>query len=295
MEKNKLKVFLSNTSNSEIPRRTFLYNVLKRAELEVFSIDENKEIPLNVFHEKVQSAIENADCSIHILGNEPEKKDNSTSSITEMQLIQAKKYSTTKQDEFRIFIWQPENSDKNQNNTDENSFITSVTNSILQNITISKQESAIGFVEDLYAVMNSQTKNIQKGNNTDIFFIHNELDEDPAAQIVELLEDIVSVEKLSMVQNSDRDYSNFIIEQAKHSKLIVVFFKWATNWAEPFLQQLWRLTGGASSTVQIIITADISYKEQLEKLFEMPNVSSYFVSEELIPLEIKVQFDRIVK
>jgi hypothetical protein len=292
VNQNKLKVFLSETSKDVTSQRTFLYNVLQKAELEVISLDENEKSDLQFLKQKVLAAIGKSDCSIHIIGNHP-KNINSSATVTELQLIEATNYSKDQKSEYRIFIWQPLNSGEKISEDSQEQFITSIRNSILQNITISNHESPVSFVEDIYSIMNSQPSSLSKGTETEIFFIYNESDDDFAKEIVDLLNDVLKVETLSMIQNSERDYTDLIIEQTKQSKLIVVYFNRSTNWAKPFVQQLWRLIGGASSTIPIIVAADISLRTQFQNSFEMPNVSSFFVSEELIPLEIKVQYDRI--
>jgi len=294
VSQKKIKVYLSETSKDVYFQRTFLFNVLKKAELDVICIDEIENTQIDKLRAKVQQGLAQSDCSIHIIESEYVNIESTQNSISELQLIEAEQYSKNFKKEFRIFIWQPKNNFENKilENKQE-LFITSIRNSILQNITISNQESAIGFVEEINAIMDSQSKTKQEGKNTEIFFIYNELDQCLAKEIADLLDDILQVEKLMMVQSLERDYSNFIIDQAKHSKLIVVFFKWSSNWAVPFVQQLWRILGGASSNIQIITISDNLNQEQFQNSFSMPKVSSLFVSEELIPLEIKVQFDRI--
>jgi len=292
---NKLKVFLSETSNDVNKDRDFLFNVLRKAELEVVTLDNSVSGDFALFQRKLYSTIEKTDCSIHIIGNRYDKLDAAENSLSEIQLFTAKKHSEKQQEEYRIFIWQPQKFLFEHADAKQEQFITSIRNNILHNITISNQESAVSFVEDIYAVMNTQTQTAQQGNLCDLFFIYNELDEDFAHEILDLLSDILKVEKLAMVQNSSRDYSNFIVEQSKRSKMVVVFFNWSVQWVLPFLQQLWRLMGGASASVPILAIADSVQKEPFEKVLTMPNVSALFVAQELIPLEIKVQFDRITK
>ena len=63
--------------------------------------------------------------------------------------------------------------------------------------------------------MSAQKNETKKGTKTEIFFIHNELDEDSAIGIIELLGDIIEIQALSMVQSAERNYSDFIIKQSK--------------------------------------------------------------------------------
>jgi hypothetical protein len=286
---NKLRVFLSETTGDTATQRKFLYNVLKKAELEVICLDKLEDNDTQILQQKILDAIEKADCSIHIVGEEGSESP----SITEIQLIEAKKYSKNRKQEFKIFIWQPNYFQTGNAKLEQSNFIAAIRNSILNNITISNHNSPVGFVEDLYAVMNPTRSERPETRDTEIFFIHNELDDEPARMIVDLLDDVVQTERLSMNQSADRDYSTFISEQTKRAKMIVVYFKWAGHWAKPFVQQLWRLTGGASSDKPILIICEPELKDIFPSDFSMPNVQLSLTSEELIPLEIKVRYDKL--
>lgn len=294
MTQTTLKVFLSDTSKDVTFHRDFLNRVLEKAEMEVFCLNEAQRSDENGIQKHIQNTLKSVDSSIHIIGNDYEKFGSSEHSITEIQLIEAKNISQAENSDFRVFIWQPLQANDVFTDINQEKFITSIRNSILQNITISNDESSVSFVEDMYSIMSSQKKDTQKGEDTQVFFIHNELDQESATGITELLSDILKIQTLSMIQNVERDYSDFIKKQSKQSKLVVVYFKWSTNWVIPFVQQLWRLLGGASSKVPIIVIADSDFEEQYKESFNLPNINTYFVSQDLIPLEIKVQYDKFI-
>ncbi len=288
----KLKVFLSEASEDVLVYRSFLHNVLRKAELDVVCADESKKADFQLWQYELQKALELADCSIHIMGNQYGMLINNQKSLTEYQLTLAKSISNQQNEDFRIFIWQPRNIAASKMERQQEQFITSIKNSILHNITISYHESPVTFVEDIHSVMAAKNISQERATDTEIFFIYNELDDEYAKDIIDLVGDVLKVEKLAMVQNAQRDYSGYISEQVKKSKLVVVYFKYSSNWAMPFVQQLWRLIGGASSQTEVLLIADNS--QQISKSLAMPKVTTLFVSEELIPLEIKVQYDRIV-
>jgi hypothetical protein len=140
-----------------------------------------------------------------------------------------------------------------------------------------------------------EEKEVFKLNPTDIFFICNQLDEKEASEIADLLSDIIPVERLSIVQDSELDYSSLCQQQIGKSKLAVVYFKESADWAIPFVQQVWKKIGGASSHVPILLIGDEEPDSNTTKVFKAPKVLSLVVAGELIPLEIKIEFDRIME
>jgi hypothetical protein len=140
-----------------------------------------------------------------------------------------------------------------------------------------------------------EEKEVFKLNATDIFFICNQLDEKEANEISDLLSDIIPVERLSIIQDSEIDYSELCQQQIGKSKLAVVYFKESGDWAIPFVQQVWKKIGGASSHIPILLIGDEEPDSNSTKIFKAPKVLSLVVAGELIPLEIKIEFDRIME
>ena len=59
------------------------------------------------------------------------------------------------------------------------------------------------------------------------------------------------------------------------------------------MQQIWKRIGGASSPTEILFIGDNELDINLTKVFKAPKVKSVSLSQELIPLEIKVFLDTI--
>jgi hypothetical protein len=91
------------------------------------------------------------------------------------------------------------------------------------------------------------------------------------------------------------DYSERTSQQMLKSKLAVVYFKESADWAIPFAQQIWKKIGGASASTPILVIGDEDPDTNREKKFSAPRVVSMIVSGELIPLEIKVQYDKVIE
>ncbi|MCE9539401.1 MAG: hypothetical protein K8R85_09305, partial [Bacteroidetes bacterium] len=96
------------------------------------------------------------------------------------------------------------------------------------------------------------------------------------------------------IQDSDTDYSDLCKQQISKSKLAVIYFKESADWALPFAQQVWKKIGGATSHTPILLIGDIDPHTNTNKKFNAPKVISLIVAGELIPLEIKIQYDKVV-
>jgi hypothetical protein len=159
----------------------------------------------------------------------------------------------------------------------------------------SVHDSPVIFAEDVRNIMNTEAKVTYATKDTDIYFISNEIDEDAAAGILDLLNDIARTEKMNIIQNSEIDYSELASQQINRAKLTVIFFKRTADWALPFAQQIWKKIGGASSSANILLIGDGNHEINQNKIFDVPRVTSLIISEELIPLEIKAQYDKLIK
>jgi len=69
------------------------------------------------------------------------------------------------------------------------------------------------------------------------------------------------------------------------SKLGVIYFREASDWALPFIQQIWKMAGGASSGTPLLLIGDDSLEANQVKKFNAPKVVSKIVAKDLIALE----------
>jgi hypothetical protein len=194
---------------------------------------------------------------------------------------------------FRSFIWMPSTIDYTKADEKQKSFIERIQRELTPNMILSRAPSAIQFVEEVRQVLEQQAKKIYDTKPTDIFLICNETDEKDAKRIQSLLSGIVKMEKLVIVQDTGIDYEEFASQQMNVSRLSVVYYKGAVEWALPFAQQIWKKVGGAAAKSPILFISDTSAGTNNVREFNAPNVSCFAMSSELIPLEIKVQFDSL--
>ena len=119
------------------------------------------------------------------------------------------------------------------------------------------------------------------------------MDEFHSKEIADLLSDVVAVSSINIGENSDLDYGEYSVQQIRKSRLAVVFFKDASEWALPFTQQIWKMAGGASSPTPILLIGDEENEANTNKKFNAPKVFSKIVNRDLVPLEIKATYDKV--
>jgi hypothetical protein len=242
-------------------------------------------------------SINRSNCSVHILSRDYGKtlESDPTVSLAKFQFNEAKKKLASDPENFKIFIWYPPEVLSAVKDPRQEEFINEIRNSISQNMVFTNISSPIQLVDDIRSMLVTEEKTKFDIKSTEVFLVFNELDEGEADGIIDMLSDIVDVEKLNIVQDSDMDYSEFCSQQIGKSKLAVVYFKETADWALPFAQQIWKKVGGASSHTPILLIGDEDPDVNLNKKFIAPKVISLIVAGELIPLEIKVNYDKAIE
>ncbi len=286
-------VFLSLCSEQQSPLRNDLASVLTSAGMKV--VPGEKPASENIT-QSVKQNIGAANCAVLILFPDYAliPGDNSGISLAKFQFLESKKQIEL-DPAFRLIVWLPPSTDLLALEPAQMEFINEVRNNITKNMIFSNAFSALQLVDDLRSLMEVKEETVFDVNATDIFLISNQLDESEASEIIDMLSDIVPVEKLSIIQDSDMDYSEFCSQQIGKSKLAVVYFKESADWALPFAQQVWKKIGGASSHTPILLIGDEDPDTNATKKLRAPKVISLIVAGQLIPLEIKVQFDKVVE
>ncbi len=282
-------IYLAFNSNHLLESRTQLLNTLVKSGLQSFPSD----LEFNGNTGVIQQNLDAANASLHILGLNYGALLMNNQSIEHYQYLAA--LEKLKQDpEFRLFVWFPFNVNDIQDEA-QKQFIAEIRNNIVSGINFSNTPSAIQLADDLRLSVKTNQKQSFDIKDTDVFLVYNQLDDFEAAEVADMLSDIIPVEKLNIVQDSDLDYSEFCVQQIGKSKLAVVYFKESADWALPFTQQIWKKIGGASSHTPILLIGDEDPETNMNVKFKAPKVVSLIVAGELIPLEIKVQFDKVLE
>lgn len=292
MTTNEINVFLAQCGTEQLAVRSELAQVLKSAGMT--AIPDAAVFDVGANASELTSQIEHAHCSVHILYPQYAPSLSDGISIAKLQLEEAKKALANKPD-FRQFIWLPPSTNILNLDNQQLAFITEVRNNITKNMIFTNAGSAIQLVDDIRSIMEKKEEVAYNLNHTDIFLVSNELDESEAKEIIDMLSDIVPVENMNIIQDSDIDYSELCKQQISKSKLAVIYFKETAEWALPFAQQVWKKIGGATSHTPILLIGDEDPDTNMNKTFRAPKVVSLIVAGELIPLEIKVQYDKVIE
>ncbi len=272
------KIFFSNVREEALQEAKKLPITLDRAGF-IFEDDTNGE------------KIENTVCAVQIIGKKY-ATTNSGLSVSE-EHFNLVKSNVNKNNQYKSFIWLPAAVDYSDADKKQLEFINRLENYLTNNMILSRAESAVQFVEDIRLLLTQEPKKKFDTLPTDVFIISNQVDEEDVTKIQKMLSDIIKMVKLTIVQDSDVDYEEYASQQMNVSKLSVIYYKKGFNWALPFAQQIWKKTGGASSSTTILLIGDLNNPDNEGKCFNAPKVISASVPYDLIPLEIKVQFDNL--
>jgi hypothetical protein len=283
-------IFIQYCSMEQAALRNQLSSVLQMAGMKV--IPETNEIVEGLELTIVeQMAICN--CCIIIIFPEYQPLLHANTSLAQFQYQEAKQQLLLNPD-FKLVVWLPPSTSLINTDTLQVNFIKEIKNSISKNMIFSNAMSAIQLTDDIRSLLERKQEVTFDINSTDIFMISNQLDETEAKEIVDMLSDIVPIENLNIIQDSDVDYSELCKQQISKSKLAVIFFKETSDWALPFAQQVWKKIGGAASHTPILLIGDEDPDTNKDKKFKAPKVISLILAGELIPLEIKVQYENLL-
>ncbi len=237
--------------------------------------------------QQAADAMANANCSVHILGStDIYSPDTDGYNSAPGQQFRIAKERCGK--DFKMFVWNP-----SANIESGFSYINHIRRDIVENTVYSDKPSPILFVEEIRNILNVKKVERRKHEPADIFFMYNELDSDSALGVYNMLKDFQRVEKLGISMSSDVDYNTYICAQLADSKIGVVYYNFAADWAVSFARQVWKDAGGNSSSAPLFITGNSEHADPHE-LAVFDGVIDYTVNEQLrIPLDIKVFLDKI--
>lgn len=293
------KVFLSINRSKQSKKEKRLQLTLQRAGFSFTSpitlvLPESSDAAMNnggMDSIDVDLEIQNSFCSIHFI-DKKQFENGEGISISENHFNKARK-KVEKDEGYKTFIWMPGKFDDSDADKRQLDFINRLQHHLSNNMILSRVPSAIQFVEDVRLILEQQVKKVFITEPTDVFLVYNQTDEKEAVRIQMMLSGILKLVKLTIVQDSDIDFEEYAAQQMNVSALSVIYYKNASDWAHPFIQQIWKKVGGASAKSPILFIGDASSPNTDIKSFIAPRVTCFTLPNELIPLEIKVQFDSI--
>ena len=271
-----IKVFFADVTPDMEDTRDELRVILHRAGMEIV---DGRDVP----SKELLDAMQQTDCSVHILGKTDIFEEDANSSLAGQQYSAAKNLCS---DRFKMFVWNP------RGRENRSKYINKVRRDIEENIIYSDRQSPIVFVEDIRNIMTVKQSAVQETVASDIFFLYNDLDNDTARDICTMLGDIRKVTKLSISMSSEVDYNTYIKQQLAVSKVGVVYYNFAGDWAVSFARQVWKDTGGNSGATPLCVVGNSDHAKQ-QQLDIFAGLMECVIDDQLrIPLDINMFLDK---
>lgn len=294
IDRQRPNIYLAWTSGDLKESREEMAIILQKAG---FNVLPSVDCPADdsTFKEKAKEDIQKCVCSLHMLSGEFGRRFESDEemSFPQYQFLEAKKKIESSGSGFNVFVWlSPDNSKSIK--PAQQDFIKYIRNNITRNMMFSNSQGPMQLVDDMRVVMMKQDAKVYDSKDTDIFFIFNQQDEQEAKNIVDELSLEFPVETLNILPEGEESYREMSSQQIPKSKLAVVYFKYAADWALPFIKQIWKQVGGASSPTPMFLVGEDNPHTNLARNFKAPRVTSSIVPKETIPTEVKKVYSKVV-
>lgn len=284
-------IFLAFTSNDLKVKREELAIILQKAG---FNVIPGQDCPAddNDFKALVAKSLEHADCTLHMLSTEFGRRLEEDDDVSFPMYQHKLANELTKNKGIYQVTWlcaDPEKPFKAQ----QSEFINNIQNSLGQNMIFSNAGSPVRLIDDLRNLLIQPEVKETTAHETEIFFVYNQQDEEMAESITDNLSNEYPLESLMIEPDSEEEFKDFATQQIKKSRLAVVYFKYAADWAIPFLKQVWKEAGGASSHTRMMLIGDNDPRSNLMRTFKAPKVTSKIVATTDIVREISVFYTQV--
>ena len=255
IDRQRPNIFLAWTSGDLKESREEMAIILQKAG---FNVLPSVDCPADddIFRKKTEEELKKCVCSLHMLSGEFGRRfeTNDEISFPQYQFMEAKK-RIGEGAEFNVFVWQVP-ALQGTIKPAQQEFIRYIRNNITRNMMFSNSQGPMQLVDDMRVVMMKQDATIYDSKDTDIFFIFNQQDEHEARKIVDRISLELPVETLNISPDGEDSYREMSSQQIPKSKLAVVYFKYAADWALPFIKQIWKQVGGASSPTPMFLVGE---------------------------------------
>lgn len=287
IDRHRPNIYLAWTSGDLKEQREEMAIILQKAG---FNVLPSVDCPADdsAFKERVAEEMQKCVCSLHMLSGEFGRRFESDDDISfpQHQFLEAKKKIETPGADFNVFVWLTQQNPQ-AIKPSQQEFIKYIRNNITRNMMFSNSQGPMQLVDDMRVVIMKQDAKVYDSKDTDIYFIFNQQDELEAQVIVDELSQEYPVETLNILPEGEESYREMSTQQIPKSKLAVVYFKYAADWALPFIKQIWKQVGGASSPTPMFLVGDDNPQSNLARNFKAPRVISSIVPKETIPTEVK--------
>lgn len=293
IDRQRPSVYLAWTSSDLKEQREEMAIILQKAG---FNVLPSTDCPADdeIFKQRVAEEMAKCTCSLHMLSGEYGRRFESNDEISfpHYQFLEAKKKIDANDVEFNSFIWLYPDAESIK--PAQQNFIKHIRNNITRNMMFSNSQGPMQLVDDIRVVMMKQDVTVYDSKDTDIFFIFNQQDEVEAKIITDMLSLEYPVEIMNIMPDGEDQYREISTQQIPRSKLAVVYFKYAADWALPFIKQVWKQVGGASSPTPLFLVGEDDPKSNLARNFKAPKVVSVIVPKDKVPAEVKKVYTTVI-
>ena len=288
-------VFLAWTSNDLKAKREELAMILSRAGFQVIP---NNDCPSSddEFKNSVASNLELASCSLNILsgefGRRFEEDENTSFPMYEFEM--AKQKSAGPGSKFFTFVWHVEDPAR-PIKAQQAEFINNIRNYITANMNFTNAFSPMQLVEDMRSLLIVEKGQKLNTKDTDIFFIFNKQDAKDAYPLTDLISEHYTVEVMNILPGGEEQYREISAQQIPKSKMAVIYFRYGADWAMPFIKQVWKEVGGASSPTPMMLVGENDPQTNMARIFKAPKVTSTIVSKAEVPEVVKEAYIKVTR
>jgi Domain of unknown function (DUF4062) len=294
LSQDKVSIYLAWTSFDLKEKREEMALILQKAG---FNVLPSTDCPSDddSFKAKVQEELAKCSCSLHILSEEYGRRFEADDDVSypKYQFEEGRKLSQQTEKNFNSFIWFTPNEQKAIKPAQEE-FIKFVRNNITNNMTFSNSAGPMQLVDDIRVMTMKTVAEELDVKDTDIFFIFNQQDEKEAMAITDRISAEYPVELMNILPDGEEEYREKSTQQIPKSKLAVIYFKYSADWALPFIKQVWKQVGGASSPTPLMLVGEDDPQSNLARYFKAPKVVSSIVPKDTVPEEVKKVYTKVL-
>ncbi len=271
----KRSIYLLPLPESDGILRKRIMKIIKRAGMEVMNTAENGN-----------DILINADIVLAVITAQMLDKDN-TSFLTEIQSLNNYKEISGKP----VIVWCSKNLLEALKAKGDYKIIEGLKKLVANQHFIS-YSSLIKLVDDLRRI---KIKTEEKVNSKkfDITFISNENDKLKSEETQLLINDILKINPIFIDFSKQENYAEVCSDSILNSSLCVVFSKHSAEWAVNFSQQVWKLIGGVSCRIPILVIFDKELTSPKQVALDVPNIYKLFTEDTLSGLEIKMFYEKL--
>lgn len=293
IDRQRPNIYLAWTSGDLKEQREEMAIVLQKAG---FNVVPTIDCPADddVFRRKATDEMSRCCCSLHMLSGEFGRRFESDEEVSfpQHQFEEARKRLGS-DESFSAFIWQVPGTTGAMKPAQQN-FVKHIRNNITRNMMFSNSPGPMQLVDDIRVVIMKQDAVVYDSKDTDIFFIFNQQDELDAKGITDRISVEYPIEIMNILPDGEEAYREISSQQIQRSKLAVIYFKYAADWALPFIKQIWKQVGGASSPTPLFLVGEDDPKSNMARNFKAPKVVSSIIPKENIPAEVKKVYTTVI-